>query len=133
MSGAAVAGAGAGSADVRVELLRAIDAGSADDTLQFAAARGLDHNAVVGAAKSLEARSMLVLRPQSKESLVLTPEAVTYAASGSPEYQVCLAVPAEGASGAWRRRGCCVCVTIRAAVVTRAWAVTAADALPLHG
>ena len=99
-----MSGAGSSaSGDIRLEILRALSA-SADgiaDTQAFAAAKGLNHLAVVGATKSLEAKSMVLNEPHTREVLVLTEEALGYAKSGSPEFQVLNAIPSEGgATGA---------------------------------
>lgn len=78
------------------ELLTALGAGPLADTWEWAAARGLDHQAVVGAAKSLEAEGYVASAPLTTEFWTLTPEAAGYVASGSPEAQLFAAVPAEG-------------------------------------
>ena len=99
--------AAATSGDLRSLLLSTLaTAGVIEDTSAFAAARGLDHTAVVGAVKSLEAKTMIVTTQQQRDVLQLTAEAEGYAASGTPEFQVWQATGEAGSSGtAWRGAG----------------------------
>ena len=104
---------GAGSSasdDLRLDVLRALAAsadGTISDTLAYAAARGVVHTALVGALSSLVAKSMVATAPATRERLVLTEEALGYAKSGSPEFQVWSSIPAGAtATGESRGRGC---------------------------
>jgi hypothetical protein len=88
------------SMDVRARILRQVDCAARACTRQLATALGVDHDAVVGAAKSLEARGMVTLEKTERFlALVLTAEALVYTAVGSPEVRVFNAVPPEGAIG----------------------------------
>ncbi|KAF5745710.1 Phenylalanyl-tRNA synthetase / phenylalanine--tRNA ligase putative isoform 1 [Tripterygium wilfordii] len=66
------------------------------DSGQFAADRALDHNEVVNVIKSLHGFRYVDAQDIKKEAWVLTDEGKTYAAAGSPEVQLFLAVPTEG-------------------------------------
>ncbi len=96
------------AADVRLEILYSLSAASDDgitDSQAFAASKGVPHLTIVGATKSLEAKLMVVTAAHSREVLVLTEEALGYAASGSPEFQVFNAIPAEGGITGTTARG----------------------------
>lgn len=86
------------SAEVDHLLLAALaaDGGAALDTWSWAAARGLDHQAVVGAAKSLEAEQYVTATAVSQDFWQLTPEAQGYVEKGSPEAQLFRAIPPAG-------------------------------------
>jgi phenylalanyl-tRNA synthetase alpha chain len=64
------------------------------DTWAFALANGLDHQAVVGALKSLLVDSYVIEEPLSATLWTLTDEGKDIVNHGSPEYQVFAAVPA---------------------------------------
>lgn len=76
-------------------LLRAAGAGVVN-TGAFAAEQGVEHAAVVGVLKSLEADGYLASEVKSAESHRLSAEALRYLETGSPEVQVFNAVPADG-------------------------------------
>jgi phenylalanyl-tRNA synthetase alpha chain len=77
-------------------LLRQLSSGPIGDTWEYAARLGLDHQAVVGTLKSLEAEKYVSCSPIVTEFWQLTEEAESYMVKGSPEAQVFAAVPAEG-------------------------------------
>lgn len=66
------------------------------DSGNFAAERGFDHNDVVNVIKSLHGFRYIDAQDIKRETWVLTDEGKKYAAEGSPEVQLFLAVPAEG-------------------------------------
>ncbi|KAL5788579.1 hypothetical protein ACOSP7_005528 [Xanthoceras sorbifolium] len=66
------------------------------DSGKFAAERGLDHNDVVNVVKSLHGFRYVDAQDIKRETWVLTDEGRKYAAEGSPEVQLFLAVPTEG-------------------------------------
>lgn len=66
------------------------------DSGHFAAQLGLDHNDVVNVIKSLHGFRYVDAEDIKKEAWVLTDEGKTYAATGSPEVQLFLAIPPEG-------------------------------------
>ncbi|KAG5547914.1 hypothetical protein RHGRI_013558 [Rhododendron griersonianum] len=68
------------------------------DSGQFAAERGIDHQDIANIIKSLHGFKLVDAQDIKRESWVLTEEGKTYAAAGSPEVQVFLAVPPEGIS-----------------------------------
>ena len=85
--------------DLEGQLLAATGGGGdIADTYPWALARGADHDAVVGAVKSLVADYYVVAAPTTVEFWVLTEEAEGYVERGSPEAQVFRAVPG-GAEG----------------------------------
>jgi hypothetical protein len=67
------------------------------DSWPFCEERGLDHDALVGSMKSLQADGYLVAALLAVEFWVLTEEAEGYVQRGSPEVQVFGAVPEGGA------------------------------------
>lgn len=100
------------AADLRSLILHALAAppASIPDSFAFAAGNGVDHVALVGAMKSLEAKSMVLPTQLQREVLQLTEEAAGYAASGTPEFQLYAAVPEAGISGEEPRPGHAGCV-----------------------
>ncbi|XP_031394198.1 phenylalanine--tRNA ligase alpha subunit, cytoplasmic [Punica granatum] len=68
------------------------------DSGQFAAEKGLDHDKVVNVIKSLHGYGYIVAQDIKRETLVLTEEGETYAAVGSPEIHLFMAIPPEGIS-----------------------------------
>ncbi|PON57874.1 Phenylalanyl-tRNA synthetase, class IIc, alpha subunit [Parasponia andersonii] len=66
------------------------------DSGQFADERGLDHNEVVNVIKSLHGFRYVEAEDIKREAWMLTDEGRTYAATGSPEIQLFLAIPPEG-------------------------------------
>ncbi|KAK0582143.1 hypothetical protein LWI29_021975 [Acer saccharum] len=66
------------------------------DSGNFAAELGLDHNDVVNVIKSLHGFRYVDAQDIKRETWVLTDEGRKYAAEGSPEVQLFLAVPPEG-------------------------------------
>ncbi|KAL1208145.1 Phenylalanine--tRNA ligase alpha subunit, cytoplasmic [Cardamine amara subsp. amara] len=66
------------------------------DSGQFSAEQNLDHNEVINVIKSLHAFLYIDAKDIKRESWVLTDEGKKYAAEGSPEVQLFLAVPVEG-------------------------------------
>lgn len=66
------------------------------DSGQFAAEHNLDHSDVVNVIKSLHGFRYIDAQDIKRETWVLTDEGRKYAAEGSPEVQLFLAVPAEG-------------------------------------
>ncbi|GLU02907.1 hypothetical protein SLE2022_201390 [Rubroshorea leprosula] len=66
------------------------------DSGQFASEHGLDHNEVVNVIKSLHGFRYIDAQDIKRETWVLTDEGKKYAAEGSPEVQLFLAVPPEG-------------------------------------
>ena len=62
--------------------------GQVQDTGDFAQTIGVDHQAVVGVMKSLEAAEMIICEAIDHFKWVLTPEAKEYLGKGSPEAQV---------------------------------------------
>ncbi|KAK3024772.1 hypothetical protein RJ639_044933 [Escallonia herrerae] len=68
------------------------------DSGQFADERGLSHDEIVNVIKSLNGFRLVDAQDIKKEKWVLTEEGATYAATGSPEFQLFLAIPEEGIS-----------------------------------
>ncbi|CAK9149612.1 unnamed protein product [Ilex paraguariensis] len=68
------------------------------DSGQFAAEQGLSHDDIVNVIKSLNGFRLVDAQDIKRERWVLTNEGKTYAATGSPEVQLLLAIPAEGIS-----------------------------------
>ncbi|PPD81715.1 hypothetical protein GOBAR_DD21340 [Gossypium barbadense] len=66
------------------------------DSGQFASQHGFQHNDVVNVIKSLHGFRYIDAQDIKRESWVLTDEGKKYAADGSPEVQLFLAVPQEG-------------------------------------
>ncbi|CAN0924536.1 Phenylalanine--tRNA ligase alpha subunit, cytoplasmic [Linum grandiflorum] len=66
------------------------------DSGKFAAESGIDHSEIVNVIKSLHGFLYVVATDIKKETWVLTDEGRKYAAEGSPEVQLFLAVPSEG-------------------------------------
>jgi hypothetical protein len=66
------------------------------DSVAWAEQRGHDHQAVVGALKSLEAESYVVSTANTTEHWQLTGEAAGYVEKGSPEAQLYHALPDGG-------------------------------------
>ncbi|KAF2305909.1 hypothetical protein GH714_008827 [Hevea brasiliensis] len=66
------------------------------DSGEFAAERGIDHAEIVNVIKSLHGFRFVDTQDIKRETWVLTEEGKKYAAEGSPEVQLFLAVPAEG-------------------------------------
>ncbi|KAG7539843.1 Aminoacyl-tRNA synthetase class II [Arabidopsis thaliana x Arabidopsis arenosa] len=66
------------------------------DSGQFSAEFNVDHNEVVNVIKSLHGFRYIDVQDIKKETWVLTDEGKKYAAEGSPEVQLFLAVPEEG-------------------------------------
>ncbi|KAL1190284.1 Phenylalanine--tRNA ligase alpha subunit, cytoplasmic [Cardamine amara subsp. amara] len=66
------------------------------DSGQFSSECNLDHNEVVNVIKSLHGFRYIDVEDIKKERWVLTDEGKKYAAEGSPEVQLFLAVPEEG-------------------------------------
>lgn len=62
----------------------------------FAATQGVEHQAVVGVMKSLEAESYVACEMKQTDKYDLTPEAVGYLSKGSPEMQLLSGLPNEG-------------------------------------
>lgn len=88
--------------DVRQLLLTLLDreaSGAIPDSLLVADREGVSHEALVGAMKSLESKSMVVSSLRQREVLNLTAEGIEYAASGTPEFILWQAVPDAGISG----------------------------------
>ncbi|KAK4258648.1 hypothetical protein QN277_005075 [Acacia crassicarpa] len=68
------------------------------DSGVFASERGIDHNEIVNVIKSLHGFRYVDAEDIKRETWVLTDEGKTYAAAGSPEVQLFLAIPPEGIS-----------------------------------
>ncbi|KAF7840946.1 phenylalanine--tRNA ligase alpha subunit, cytoplasmic [Senna tora] len=68
------------------------------DSGQFASERGIDHNEIVNVIKSLHGFRYVDAEDIKRETWVLTDEGKAYAAKGSPEVQLFLAIPPEGIS-----------------------------------
>ncbi|GAB4837910.1 hypothetical protein Ancab_027436 [Ancistrocladus abbreviatus] len=68
------------------------------DSGEFAAQHCLDHNELVNMIKSLHGFRLIDAQDIKKESWLLTDEGKIYAAAGSPEVQLFLAIPPEGIS-----------------------------------
>ncbi|XP_057496447.1 phenylalanine--tRNA ligase alpha subunit, cytoplasmic-like [Actinidia eriantha] len=68
------------------------------DSGQFAAECGIDHQEITNIIKSLYGFKLVDAQDIKREKWVLTDEGRTYAASGSPEVQLFLAIPPEGIS-----------------------------------
>ncbi|KFK30504.1 hypothetical protein AALP_AA7G270700 [Arabis alpina] len=66
------------------------------DSGQFSSELNLDHNEVVNVIKSLHGFRYIDVQDIKRETWVLTDEGKKYAAEGSPEVQLFLAVPEEG-------------------------------------
>ncbi|KAK1364761.1 Phenylalanine--tRNA ligase [Heracleum sosnowskyi] len=66
------------------------------DSGQFATQSRISHDDIVNVIKSLRAFSFVDAQDIKRDSLVLTDEARTYAAAGSPEVQLFNAIPPEG-------------------------------------
>jgi len=89
--------AAADSDEVELALLRLLQPEGAhiESSEAFAASLGVDHTRVVGVMKSLEAEGYVAATPSVSEFLVLSAEAESYIAKGSPEAQLFHALPAE--------------------------------------
>ena len=86
----------AGDVDLEGLVLRSLSAdGVINDTMDFAAAHGVDHQDLVGTIKSLLVDAYVVDEQISKTLWALTGEGEQVVANGSPEYQVYNAVPAD--------------------------------------
>lgn len=68
------------------------------DSGDFASQSGIDHNEIVNIIKSLHGFRLVDAQDIKREKWVLTDEGKLYAAAGSPEVQLFLAVPPEGIS-----------------------------------
>lgn len=68
------------------------------DSGDFASQSGIDHNEIVNVIKSLHGFRLVDAQDIKREKWVLTDEGKLYAAAGSPEVQLFLAVPPEGIS-----------------------------------
>ncbi|XP_028068871.1 phenylalanine--tRNA ligase alpha subunit, cytoplasmic-like [Camellia sinensis] len=68
------------------------------DSGEFASERGIDHQELTNIIKSLHGFRFVNAQDIKRERWVLTEEGRTYAAAGSPEVQVFLAIPPEGIS-----------------------------------
>ncbi|KAJ9704798.1 hypothetical protein PVL29_003037 [Vitis rotundifolia] len=68
------------------------------DSGDFASQSGIDHNEIVNVIKSLYGFRLVDAQDIKRERWVLTDEGKLYAAAGSPEVQLFLAVPPEGIS-----------------------------------
>ncbi|GMH13436.1 hypothetical protein Nepgr_015277 [Nepenthes gracilis] len=68
------------------------------DSGEFASQRGLDHNEIVNVVKSLHGFRLVDAQDIKRERWVLTDEGKLYAATGSPEVQLFLAIPPGGIS-----------------------------------
>ncbi|CAL5329090.1 unnamed protein product [Camellia sinensis] len=68
------------------------------DSGEFASERGIDHQELTNIIKSLHGFRFVDAQAIKRERWVLTEEGRTYAAAGSPEVQVFLAIPPEGIS-----------------------------------
>ena len=85
------------SVDLDAQLLTELEAaGVSLDSWTWAEQRRLDHQAVVGAIKSLEAEQYVTAAAVSLDFWQLTPEAAGYLEKGSPEAQLFHAVPDAG-------------------------------------
>lgn len=79
------------------EILTAVETAGSVDSFVFASTHKLEHQAVVGAFKSLEATKFLALEQKSQEKWQLTAEGQDYAANGTLEYRIYKdVVPSEG-------------------------------------
>ena len=79
--------------EIDAQILTALQSGDIADTWEWASSSGVDHQAAVGAAKSLEAEGYVTSTQLTIEFWTLTAEAQGYVASGSPEAQLFAAVP----------------------------------------
>lgn len=70
------------------------------DSGQFASDNGIDHSEIVNVIKSLHGFRLVDAQDVKRERWVLTDEGKLYAAAGSPEVQLLLAIPPEGISRA---------------------------------
>ncbi|KAI3798557.1 hypothetical protein L1987_33834 [Smallanthus sonchifolius] len=70
------------------------------DSGDFAAEKGISHEEIVNVIKSLNGFRFVDAQDIKKERWQLTAEGKTYAANGSPEFQLFMAVPADGISRA---------------------------------
>lgn len=86
--------------ELEATLLGLIGNGSVENTWTWAEESKVDHLAVVGTTKSLEAEGYAVSTPIYSEFWVLTAEADSYIAKGSPEAQCFAHIPADGADEA---------------------------------
>ncbi|MFS8018684.1 putative phenylalanine--tRNA ligase [Helianthus anomalus] len=68
------------------------------DSGEFAVEKGINHEEIVNVVKSLNGFGFVVAQDIKRERWQLTTEGKTYAASGSPEYQLLMAIPPEGIS-----------------------------------
>ncbi|KAJ4851445.1 hypothetical protein Tsubulata_031893, partial [Turnera subulata] len=69
---------------------------SIDNSRDFAQERGIDHNDIVSVVTSLKGFQFIEAEDIKEETWILTEEGKKYAAEGSPEMQLLLALPAEG-------------------------------------
>ncbi|KAL6346871.1 hypothetical protein AAG906_002988 [Vitis piasezkii] len=74
------------------------------DSGDFASQSGIDHNEIVNIIKSLHGFRLVDAQDIKREKWVLTDEGKLYAAAGSPEVQLLLAVPPEGCSQAIKNK-----------------------------
>lgn len=77
-------------------LSRLASEGAVEDTWTFAQGLGVDHQAVVGVLKSLLVDQYVVDEPLTVSYWTLTDEGADIASTGSAEFRVYSAVPAEG-------------------------------------
>ena len=80
------------------EALRAAlaEAGAVEDTLDFASTHGFEHDAVIGACKSLQSGDFIESKTLERSVVALTKDGVEAAELGSPEARVFALVPADG-------------------------------------
>lgn len=83
-------------ADLEAQVLAALQSTPAFDTYRQAKALQVDHQALVGAVKSLWADGYVTMDQQSSSWLNATKEGVDVATNGSPEYKVYAAVLSAG-------------------------------------
>lgn len=102
-SATATTNAKATMSDVESAVLSALSGGGADasipDSFAFATASNIDHNAIVGTCKSLQADAYINLAEHSTQFYVLGKEAESIIQNGSQEIQVLNALISAGEAG----------------------------------
>jgi hypothetical protein len=96
MSAAASSSSSESVVDFKTEILNLLDCtGSIDNSQRLCEERGWDHEAFVGALKSLQSKEMVDAEQSKADVLRLTADGTAFIQDGSHEYRVYCAVPAE--------------------------------------
>nr|WCZ58720.1 phenylalanine-tRNA ligase alpha subunit [Seculamonas ecuadoriensis] len=84
------------SSDLELHILTLLASSPIADTQHLATSMGVDHQALVGCVKSLEADEYVRSEVVARQEFAVTPEGREYVETGSPEFQVWRALPAGG-------------------------------------